>query len=41
MKNIGNRTDETGNQSKGYKSGGGIRVMDEITHADGDAHQDL
>jgi hypothetical protein len=32
---------ETGNQSQRYEAGDSIRTMDEVAHADGDAHQDL
>ena len=34
-------TDETGNQSKRHQKGTGIRAVDEVANADGDAHQDL
>ena len=33
--------DETGNQSRGREAGAGIRIVDEIAHDDGVAHEDV
>ena len=32
---------ETGNQSQGHQQGHRFRAVDEVAHADGDAHQDV
>ena len=32
---------ETGHQSQGLQSSAGIRIVDEVAYADGDAYQDF